>query len=66
MYIVLVEQPLFLDEDHTNPGCSATSSGEKVPIDKSSYQNYKWKRGDMVITTREYFQVIIRKNVSNT
>ena len=52
MYIVLVEQPLFLDEDHINPGCAATSSGEKVPIDKSSYQNYKWKRSDMVVTAQ--------------
>ena len=56
-FIVLVEQPLFLDvsSEPTTVGCgsvlgsSGTSGSDKVPLDKNNHRHYKWKQGEMVI-----------------
>ena len=47
-YIVLIEQPLFLEDDHVKAGCTSNSSDDKVSVDTPRRQNYTWKRGDMV------------------
>ena len=52
-FIIFIEQPLFLDEDHVKLGCtSSESSSDKIPLEYPHRQNYTWKRGEMV---RFYF-----------
>lgn len=50
-YIIFIEQPLFLDEDHIKAGCisSESSSSDKIPLEYPNRQNYNWKKGEMVI-----------------
>ena len=48
-YIVFIEQPLFLDDDHIKTGCTSEPSNDKIPIDVPHRQNYSWKKGEMVI-----------------
>ena len=47
-YIIFIEQPLFLDEDHVKVGCVSDSSTDKIPLEYPHRQNYSWKRGEMV------------------
>ena len=47
-YIVFIEQPLFLDDDHAKSGCASNPSSDKISGEKPHRQNYTWKRGDMV------------------
>ena len=60
-FIIFIEQPLFLDEDHVKLGCtSSESSSDKIPLEYPHRQNYTWKRGEMV---RFYFYKCACKNI---